>query len=169
MQFNLWSVYYHVFIWCDLVPTSPWGKLHPVPTAMLTVSKISIQATFYIYLRHTVFIGNQSAWFWCIIIESGIFLWWVSRGGGLHVSEDRRISRREDEKRKRETGTPFHTMGAGGGGCGATRQKVAHFPPSGKKFTLPHGKNSSVSRLPLPVLPNTKFLFPQTSKPKPLN
>ena len=139
MQFNLWSVYYHVFIWCDLVPTSPWGKLHPVPTAMLIVSKISIQATFYIYLRHTVFIGNQSAWFWCIIIESGIFLWWVSRGGGLHVSEDRRISRREDEKRKRETGTPFHTMGAGGGMWG-NQTKSCSFSPIWKKVYPPTWK-----------------------------
>ena len=59
-------------------------------------------------LRHTVSIGSrfpwrycfQSHWFQCIIIESGIFLWWVSRGG-LHVSQERGISRREDEKRKR--------------------------------------------------------------------
>ena len=33
----------YVFIWWDLVPTSPWGKLHPVPTAMLIVTMISIR------------------------------------------------------------------------------------------------------------------------------
>ena len=52
----------------------------------------------------------------------------MSRGGGLHVSEDRRISRREDEKRKRETGTPFHIMGAGGRGVGQPDKKLLIFP-----------------------------------------
>ena len=40
----------------------------------------------------------QSPWFQCIIIESGIFPWWVSRRGeegGLHVSKEG-----GDEKRK---------------------------------------------------------------------
>ena len=41
----------------------------------------------------------QSSWFRCIIIESGIFLWWVSKRE-LHVSKERGISRRRDEKRK---------------------------------------------------------------------
>ena len=42
IQFSLWSVY-HVFIWWNLVPTSPWGKLHPVPTAVRIVNMISIR------------------------------------------------------------------------------------------------------------------------------
>ena len=58
----------------------------------------------------------------------------MSRGGGLHVSEDRRISRREDEKRKRETGTPFHTMRAGGGG-GQADKKLHIFPHLEKSLT----------------------------------
>ena len=33
----------YVFIWWDLVPTLPRGKLHPVPTAMLIVTVISIK------------------------------------------------------------------------------------------------------------------------------
>ena len=48
---NLWSVYY-VFIWWDLVPTSAWVKLHPVPTAMLIVTMISIRT--HSVLRQTV-------------------------------------------------------------------------------------------------------------------
>ena len=80
----------YVFIWSDLAPTSSWEKLHPVPLAMLIVTMISGHIQ---YLRHTVSIDNrfpwlyincfQSPWSWlqCIIIESGIFPWWVSRGG----------------------------------------------------------------------------------------
>ena len=45
IQFNLWSVYY-VFIWWDLMSTSSWEKLHPVPTAMLIVSNWYYQDTF---------------------------------------------------------------------------------------------------------------------------
>ena len=69
------------------------------------------QDTFSSYLRHTVSIGNrfpwlyinyfQSPWFWCIIIESGIFLWWVSRGGrGCMFLKKGEISRRGNEKKK---------------------------------------------------------------------
>ena len=69
------------------------------------------QDTFSSYLRHTVSIGNrfpwlyinyfQSPWFWCIIKESGIFLWWVSRGGrGCMFLKKGEISRRGNEKRK---------------------------------------------------------------------
>ena len=61
------------------------------------------------YLRHTVSIGNrfpwlyinffQSSWFRCIIIESCIFPWWVSRrtGGCMFL-------------KKGGTDTPFCTM-----------------------------------------------------------
>ena len=87
IQFNLWPVYWYVFIWWDFVPTSPRGKLHPVPTAMLIVTMISIRTHS---VRHTVSIGNrfpwlyincfQSPWFRCIIIESDIFPWWMSKG-----------------------------------------------------------------------------------------
>ena len=51
--------------------------------------------------------------------ESGIFPWWVTiggwLGGSLHVSEDRVDIKNggEDEKRKGEADTPFHTMGRG--------------------------------------------------------
>ena len=82
------SLLWYVFIWWDFVPTSPWRKLHPVPTAMLIVTMISIRANS---VRHTVSIGNrfpwlyincfQSPWFQFIIIESGIFRWWVSERG----------------------------------------------------------------------------------------
>ena len=79
----------YVLTWWDLVPTSPWGNLHPVATAMLIVTIISIRKH---PVLQTVSIGNrfwwlyinrfQSAWFWCIIIKSGIFPWSVSREGG---------------------------------------------------------------------------------------
>ena len=91
----MFSVLY-VFIWWDLVPTAPWEKLYPVPTAMLIVTMISIRAHSVL---KTVSIGNrfpwhnincfQSPWFQCIITESGIFPWWVSKEGGLPVSKER--------------------------------------------------------------------------------
>ena len=77
----------YVLIWWETVPTSVWWKLHPVHTTILSLWYLlgHIQ-----YLRHTVSIGNrlpwfcinffQSPWFRCIIIESGILPWWVSRG-----------------------------------------------------------------------------------------
>ena len=90
----------YVFIWWDLVPTSPWEKLHPVSTAMLIVTMISIRTHS---VRHTISIGNrfpwlyincfQSLWFRCIIIESGISLWWVSKGGELLVSKEREVKK----------------------------------------------------------------------------
>ena len=44
----------------------------------------------------------QSPKFQCIIIESSIFPWWVSRGGGggLHVSKERGDIKKRDKKRK---------------------------------------------------------------------
>ena len=49
IQFNLWSVYF-MLLWWGLVPTSPRGKLHPVPTAVLSVTMIwHIQ-----YLRYNI-------------------------------------------------------------------------------------------------------------------
>ena len=102
------SLLWYVFMWWGLVPTSPWGNLHPVPTAMLIVT-IS---------GHTVSTGSrfpwlyincfQSPWFQCIMIKYGIFPWWVSRGG-VHVFEKRR-----GMKKERIGGggadTPFRTM-----------------------------------------------------------
>ena len=46
----------HVIIWWNLVPTLPWGKLHPLPTAVLML-------LWYLlghiqYLRHIVSIRN---------------------------------------------------------------------------------------------------------------
>ena len=152
------SLLLHVFIRCYLVSTLLWRKLHPVPAAMLTVTKISIQDPFSIYLTHTVFIGNQSPWFWCIIIESVIFLWCGSVGHVLQVSEDRAVSRRGDEK---STYTFPH--------YGGQPAKNLLILPIWKKTDLPAWKNFPVSWLPPPVPPNTKFLFPQASKPKPLN
>ena len=37
------SLLWHAFIWWKLVPTSPWGKLHPVLRAMLNVTMIYIR------------------------------------------------------------------------------------------------------------------------------
>ena len=51
---------------------------------------------------------------------------------------------------------------------GAAEQKFAHSLHPEKIPPLPW-KNPPVSRLPLPVLANTKLLFPQASKPKALN
>ena len=45
----------------------------------------------------------QSPWFHCIIIESSIFLWWVSRAG-LHVSKERGM------KKGSGADAPFRTM-----------------------------------------------------------
>ena len=97
----------YVFIWSDLVPTSPWGKLHPVSTAVLIVTVLSTR-THSVLKTHSSFHSCfpwlyvncfQSPWFQCIVIESSIFPWWVSRegggGGGMHVSKER-----GDEKRK---------------------------------------------------------------------
>ena len=44
----------HVFIWWDLVPTSPWGKLHLVPTAMLIVTMLSIR-THSVIMTHSFY------------------------------------------------------------------------------------------------------------------
>ena len=85
-------------------------------------------------------------------------------GGGLHVSEDRGDIRRENEKRKGEGDTSFHTMGEMGGGWNQPENLL--ILPTWKKVFPFTWKNSPLSRLPLPVLPNTKFLFPQASKPK---
>ena len=49
---------------------------------------------------------------------------------------------------------------------GGIQPKICSFSPPGKKFPLPHGK---FPRLLSSALPNTKFLFPQASKPKSLN
>ena len=54
-------------------------------------------------------------------------------GGGLHVSEDRGNIRRENEKRKGEGDTSFHTMGEMGGGVEPAR-KFAHSPHLEKSF-----------------------------------
>ena len=44
IHFNLWFMVslLYVLIWWNLVPTSQWGKLNPVPTAVLIVTMISI-------------------------------------------------------------------------------------------------------------------------------
>ena len=75
------------FYMMGLGPTSTWGKLHLVSTAKLILTMISIRPHS---VFKTVSIGNRflwlyfncfkSSWFHCIIIESGIFLWWVLRG-----------------------------------------------------------------------------------------
>ena len=105
----MFSLLWYVFIWWDLLPTSPWGKLHPVPTAMLIVTLISIMTHSVLKTQFPCLNINcfQCAWFRSIIIESGIFLWWMSRGpclsggrGGLHVFKERGISRREGWKKK---------------------------------------------------------------------
>ena len=107
-------------MWWGLVPTSPWGNLHPVPTAMLIVT-IS---------GHTVSTGSrfpwlyincfQSPWFQCIMIKYGIFPWWVSRGG-VHVFEKRRGMKKE-------------TIGGGGGGGGGW-------------YTFPHYEHTDIHRI----------------------
>ena len=155
------SLLSYVFIWWDLVPISPSGKLHPVPIAMLIVTMISTQYTFSIYLRHLDFIGNQSPWFWCII-ESGILLWWVSRVEGCMFLK---IGKYQEWGWKKNRGG-WYTFPHYGEG--ATSQKFTHSPHLGKKL-LSHMDNPPVSRLCLPVLSRTKFLFPMASKRKPLN
>ena len=55
----------------------------------------------------------QSPLFQCIIIDSGIFPWWVSRGGGGGVAWFKRkggIPRRGGWKMKGGPDTPFRTM-----------------------------------------------------------
>ena len=69
IQFNLWSVYY-VFIWWDLMPTSSWEKLHPVPTAMLIVSNWYLSGHIQ---RHTVSIGNRFPWIYINCFQSPWF------------------------------------------------------------------------------------------------
>ena len=101
---------------------SPLGKLHPVPTAILIVTTISIRTHS---VRHLVSIGNrfpwlyincfQSPWFQCIIIESGIFLWWMSKGGReggrcMFLKKEGGISRRGKMKKEMGPDTPFRTM-----------------------------------------------------------
>ena len=54
-------------------------------------------------------------------------------------------------------------------GMGASSQKFAHSSHLEKKFPFPHGKSPSKQTPLSPVPPNTTFLFPQASKPKPLN
>ena len=107
----------YVLTWWDLVPTSPWGNLHPVATAMLIVTMISIRKHSVL---KTVSIGNrfwwlyinrfQSPWFWCIIIWDFLMIR-VKRGRGFHVSKEGR-GYQEGGWKKREGGadTPSHTM-----------------------------------------------------------
>ena len=100
----------YVFIWSDLVPTSPWGKLHPVSTAVLIVTVLSTR-THSVLKTHSSFHSCfpwlyvncfQSPWFQCIVIESGgircegcMFLkkagtsrrgGWKKKGGLKHLS-----------------------------------------------------------------------------------
>ena len=85
----------YVIIWRDLAPTSPRGKLHSVPVVVLIVTisirtrSVHVTQSFYRYMALYCF---QSTCFQCIIIESGIFPWWmVPRWGvgGLHISKER--------------------------------------------------------------------------------
>ena len=101
--FNLWSVFY-VFIWWDLVPTSPYGKLHSVSPAMLMCLSGHIQ-----YLRHRVSIGNRFPWHYIVfsLPDSSVSSYNLvfsrdgcQEEGRLHVSEERGISRRGNKKIK---------------------------------------------------------------------
>ena len=75
-----------------LGPNFTMRKLHLVPTAVLIVTMTLWYLSQHIQLLKTVSIGNrfpwlyincfQSLWFQCIIIKSGIFLWYgASREG----------------------------------------------------------------------------------------
>ena len=98
----------YVFIWSDLVPTSPWGKLHPVSTAVLIVTVLSTR-THSVLKTHSSFHSCfpwlyvncfQSPWFQCIVIESGGI-----RCEGCMFLKKAGTSRRGDEK---ETGGLIH-------------------------------------------------------------
>ena len=104
----------YVFIWSDLVPTSPWGKLHPVSTAVLIVTVLSTR-THSVLKTHSSFHSCfpwlyvncfQSPWFQCIVIESSIFPWWVSREGGGGCM----FLKKGEMKKERWAETPFRTM-----------------------------------------------------------
>ena len=107
----------YVFIWSDLVPTSPWGKLHPVSTAVLIVTVLSTR-THSVLKTHSSFHSCfpwlyvncfQSPWFQCIVIESSIFPWWVSREGGGRGGGCMFL-KKGGMKKERWTETPFRTM-----------------------------------------------------------
>ena len=85
-------------------------------------------------------------------------------GSWCQLHNERDI-KKGDEKRK---GGLIHLSALWGGGRGAASQIFA-YPPHLEKIPPPTWKNPPVSRLPSPVLADTKFLFPQASKPKPLN
>ena len=114
IQFNLWLVYY-MFL-CD----GTWCHFHHEGSC-IQCRQLYFFSLWYLsghiqYLRHTVSIGYrfawlyincfQSPWFQRIMIESGIFPWWVvsRRGGGTVVVacflRNRMISRRGNEQRK---------------------------------------------------------------------
>ena len=70
----------YVFLWWDLVPTSPWGKLNPVPTAVLIVTMIpnrthSVLGHRFPWLYISYINCFESPLFQRIIIESGISPW----------------------------------------------------------------------------------------------
>ena len=82
---------------------------------MISIRKHSVLKTHSFHISTWVSMALsccQSSWFQCIIIDSGIFSWWVSRWvgvWGLHVSKERgAISRRGEWKKG--TYTPFRTM-----------------------------------------------------------
>ena len=107
IQFNLWSVYY-MFLWWDVVPTSLWGKLHPVPTAVIW---------HILYLRHYIILFSVSlipVYYHRICyfpVMGGVKRDEGCGAGWLQVSEERRgISRRAGDKKRKGADTPFCIM-----------------------------------------------------------
>ena len=84
-----------MFLWWHLVPTSPWGKFHPVSTAILIVTMISIRP-------HS---GHISVSLISAYHHRDLF----SRDGcqeerGFHISKERGISRRGGMNKERGRG-----------------------------------------------------------------
>ena len=102
IRFNLWSVYY-VFIWWDIL----YHEVSCIQCQQLCWLSLWYLSGHIQYLKHTVSIGNRfpwlyinffrTPWFRCIIIESGIIPWWVSRGAGGSCMF---LKKRGDEKGK---------------------------------------------------------------------
>ena len=120
----------YVFIWWDLVPTLPRGKLHPVAMLIVTVISIKTNSVLKTQFLHAIgfhgfilivfnlpdsSVSSQNLFFPCHgcqeergcmflkkggITESVFFPSWVSRGEGLHVSKERGNIKKEGGMKK---------------------------------------------------------------------
>ena len=98
-------------LWWDLVPTSPWGKLHPVSTAMLIITMTSIRTHSVLKTpEDTVSIGNGFPWLYNNYFQSS----WFSRDGcqeGMRYMFLKKggISRRGMKKERRKGVLTHHS------------------------------------------------------------